>query len=167
MSVGYHTPSKTQDRFVAPYPDTTQPKAATQVSVPQLAPARGLTIVQPVQNMNRVAGHQEESKSQQLPAELVRARQVKALGTQASAAVLGLGLTAAWFQGFEMPSLARWSVYGLACFICLGAVVLGLAATKDKAQIELHEGRLYIQWGAPSTGPPIAEGAIRVQPFQM
>ena len=112
------------------------------------------------------AGHQEQTKSQQLPAELVRARQFKALGTQASAAVLGLGLTAAWFQGFEMPSLAQWSVTGLACFICLGAVVLGLAATKDKAQIELHEGRLYIQWGAPSTGPPLAQGAIQVQPLQ-
>ena len=113
------------------------------------------------------AGHQEETKSQQLPAELVRARQVKALGTQVSAAVLGLGLTAAWFQGVGMPSLAQWSVTGLACLICLGAVVLGLAATKDKAQIEVHEGRLYIQWGAPSTGPPLAEGAIEVQPLQM
>ena len=62
-----------------------------------------------------------------------------------------------------MPSLAQWSVTGLACFVCLGAVVLGLAATTDKAQIEVHEGRLYIQWGAPSSGPPVAKGAVEVQ----
>lgn len=66
-----------------------------------------------------------------------------------------------------MPWLAQRSVTGLACFVCLGAVVLGLAATKDKAQIELHDGRLYIQWGAPSSGPPLAEGAIEVQPLRL
>ena len=109
-------------------------------------------------------GTQVEKQSQQLPAELVQARQIKALGTQASAAILGIGLTVAWVQGFQMPNLAQWSVTGLACCVCLGAVVLGLAATTNKAQIELHEGRLYIQWGAPSTGPPLAEGAIEVQP---
>lgn len=98
-----------------------------------------------------------------LPPGLLRARQVKTVGTKASAAVFALGLTAAWFQGIKMPSPGQWSAAGLASFVCLGAIVLGVAVTKDKAQIEIHGGRLYIQWGAPSTGPPLAEGAIQVQ----
>lgn len=109
---------------------------------------------------------QTHSQPTQLPAELVRARQLKTIGTQASAAVLGLGLTAASLQGLETPSLPQWSFTGLACFVSVGAVALGLAVTKDKAQLELHEGRLYIQWGAPSTGPPLAEGAIQVRPTE-
>lgn len=113
------------------------------------------------------AGEQTHSQPTQLPAELVRARQLKTIGTQASAAVLGLGLTAASLQGLETPSLPQWSFTGLACFVSVGAVALGLAVTKDKAQLELHEGRLYIQWGAPSTGPPLAEGAIQVQSLQV
>ena len=80
-----------------------------------------------------------------------------------SAAVIGLGLTTAYVQGIEMPSPAQWSVTGLAALTCLGVLALGLAVTKDKAQIELHEGRLYIQWGAPSSGPPVAEDAIQVR----
>lgn len=94
----------------------------------------------------------------------MRARQVKAVGTKASAAVLGLGLCAAWFQGIDMPSPAQWSITGLASVICVGAVLLGLAITRDQAQVELHQGRVYIQWGAPSTGPPLSEGAVEVQP---
>lgn len=113
------------------------------------------------QNSTRKPGSTE---IRQLPAELVRARQIKTVGTQASAAVFGLGLTAAWFQGFDLPRPAQWSVTGLACFVCVGTVALGLAATSDKAQIELHEGRLYVQWGAPSTGPALAEGAVEVRP---
>lgn len=109
------------------------------------------------------AGKPGSTEIRQLPAELVRARQIKTVGTQASAAVFGLGLTAAWFQGFDLPRPAQWSVTGLACFVCVGTVALGLAATSDKAQIELHEGRLYVQWGAPSTGPALAEGAVEVQ----
>ena len=150
---------------MALYLDVSQPKAAKQVSVPQLA-CDGNYCAASLTASTFPAGHQEQTESQQLPAELVRARQAKALGTQASAAVLGLGLTAAWYEGFKMPRLAPWSAIGLACLACLGALILGLAATKDKAQIELHQGRLYIQWGAPSTGPPLAEGAIEVQPLQ-
>ena len=112
------------------------------------------------------AGNKVNTQPQQLPAELLRARQQRTLGTQASAAILGLGLTVAWFQGLEVPSLPQSSVTGLFCTVCVGAVILGLAVNKDKAQVELHEGRLYIQWGAPSSGPQLAEGAIEVQPLQ-
>lgn len=112
------------------------------------------------------AGEQVHTQPRQLPAELVRARQLRTVGTQASAAVLGLGLIAALSQGLETPSLPQWSFTGLACLVAVGAVVLGLAVTKDKAQLELHEGRLYIQWGAPSRGPPLAERAIEVQSLQ-
>lgn len=110
-------------------------------------------------------GSQSKSGSQPLPASLVRARQVKAVGTKASAAVLGLGLCAACFQGIDMPSPAQWSITGLASVICVGAVLLGLAVTRDQAQVELHQGRVYIQWGAPSTGPPLSEGAVEVKPM--
>ena len=110
-------------------------------------------------------GSQLKTQTKHLPAPLVQARQLKAVGTKASAAVLGLGLCAAWLQGIEMPSPAQWSITGLASVVCLGAVLLGLAVTRDQAQVEIHQGRLYIQWGAPSTGPPLAEGAVKVKPM--
>ncbi len=102
------------------------------------------------------------TSQQQLPPELIRARRFKATGFGASAAVLGVGLGTAWVQGVPLPSLGPWSFVGSASLIPVGAVVLLLAITRDKAQIEVHKGRLYIQWGSPSTGAPLADGSIEV-----
>jgi len=99
---------------------------------------------------------------QQLPSKLIRARRFKATGFGASAAVLGVGLGTAWMQGVPLPSIGPWSSLGPALLVSVGAVVLLLAITKDKAQIEVHKGRLYIQWGSPSTGAPLADGSIEV-----
>ncbi|DBB09159.1 hypothetical protein WJX82_002108 [Trebouxia sp. C0006] len=104
------------------------------------------------------------TSQQQLPPELIRARRFKATGFGASAAVLGVGLGTAWVQGVPLPSLGPWSFVGSASLIPVGAVVLLLAITRDKAQIEVHKGRLYIQWGSPSTGAPLADGSIEVRP---
>ncbi len=102
------------------------------------------------------------TSQQQLPSKLIRARRFKATGFGASAAILGVGLGTAWVQGVPLPSLGPWSFLGSALLAPVGAVVLLLAITKDKAQIEVHKGRLYIQWGSPSTGAPLADGSIEV-----
>lgn len=106
----------------------------------------------------------QTTSQQQLPSKLIRARRFKATGFGASAAVLGVGLGTAWVQGVPLPSPGPWSFLGSALLIPVGAVVLMLAITKDKAQIEVHKGRLYIQWGSPSTGAPLADGSIKVRP---
>ena len=102
------------------------------------------------------------TSQQQLPSKLIRARRFKATGFGASAAILGVGLGTAWVQGVPLPSLGPWSFLGSALLAPVGAVVLLLAITKVKAQIEVHKGRLYIQWGSPSTGAPLADGSIEV-----
>lgn len=104
----------------------------------------------------------QTTSQQQLPSKLIRARRFKATGFGASAALLGVGLGTAWVQGVPLPSPGPWSFFGSALLIPVGAVVLLLAITKDKAQIEVHKGRLYIQWGSPSTGAPLADGSIEV-----
>ncbi|DBA77301.1 hypothetical protein WJX79_008098 [Trebouxia sp. C0005] len=104
------------------------------------------------------------TSQQQLPSKLIRARRFKATGFGASAAVLGVGLGTAWVQGVPLPNLGPWSFLGSALLVPVGAVVLLLAITKDKAQVEVHKGRLYIQWGSPSTGAPLADGSIEVRP---
>ena len=112
-------------------------------------------------HLSLIADTKARTASQQLPSKLIRARRFKATGFGASAAVLGVGLGTAWVQGVPLPSLG-WSFLGSALLVPVGAVVLLLAITKDKAQIEVHKGRLYIQWGSPSTGAPLADGSIKV-----
>ncbi len=103
-----------------------------------------------------------KDSNQELPAELVRARQLKKLGFGASAAAFGIGLSTAWVQDVALPDLGGWLLLVPALLVPFGAVLLLLAVTKDKAQIELHKGRLYVQWGSPSSGAPLAAGSVEV-----
>ena len=110
----------------------------------------------------RADTQQLTTSQRQLPAELLKARQFKVAGLSISGAVLFLGLAAAWVQGVALPNTGAWSNLVAALLVPVGAAVLLLAVTADKAQIELHKGRLYIQWGSPSTGVPLADDSVEV-----
>lgn len=93
---------------------------------------------------------------------LIRARQLKAVGFTASAAILGIGLIAAWVQGVRLPLPEQLPLSAPILAGTAATVLLLSAVLKDKAQVEVHKGRLYIQWGSPSTGTPLIDGSIEV-----
>ncbi|KAK9823631.1 hypothetical protein WJX72_004345 [[Myrmecia] bisecta] len=74
-----------------------------------------------------------------LPAELVRARQLKQAGLRASGVMLALAAATATATATK-------------------------AVLADKVQLEVHKGRVYVQWGAPMSGPPVSPTAIEVRP---
>lgn len=94
-----------------------------------------------------------------LPEHLVAARKRKRIGLLASAGLAVTGLAAG--ITFEVSHI-RWAT---ASFLAICG--LGTAASTGFGGLlrtELHNGRLYIQWGEspPESGPPAAQGAIEV-----
>ena len=75
---------------------------------------------------------------------------------------MGAGLSTAWVQGIELPQVGQWLIAVPLVGGAVASLPLLVAATQDKAQVEVHNGRLYIQWGAPSKGSPLAKGSIEV-----
>lgn len=107
-----------------------------------------------------------QTTTQELLVHLIRARQLKAVGFTASAAILGIGLIAAWVQGVRLPLPEQLPLSAPILAGTAATVLLLSAVLKDKAQVEVHKGRLYIQWGSPSTGTPLIDGSIEVHPTE-
>ncbi|PSC68497.1 ras-related Rab-4A isoform B [Micractinium conductrix] len=66
----------------------------------------------------------------------------------------------------QLPPLSGMLVPAAA--LLLGGPLLAAAVAKaalgDCFHLELHRGRLYVQAGVPSTGPPLSPGAVEVRP---
>lgn len=101
------------------------------------------------------------SKQSQLPQELIKARQLKSTGLATSAVFIGTALTVATTQGVSLPSVPSWLIWGLLA-VSTGVAGVLVVAAQEGLQYELHNGRLYIQWGSPSEGVPVAPEAIQV-----
>lgn len=105
----------------------------------------------------------------ELPPQLIRARKIKQLGLASSTALLGTGL-AFLVANAQLPviserlwqSLSPWAAASILSTVALAAC----KAKKDGLEIEVHNGRLYLQWNLPpKDGPQVEEGAIVVRSF--
>lgn len=64
--------------------------------------------------------------------------------------------------GAHLPSLSHLvAVATTSCAVAMGVLRLSFG---DKAHLELHRGRLYLQLGVPGEGPRVLPGSIIVQP---
>lgn len=99
-----------------------------------------------------------------LPANLVQARRLRSMGLSMSGLMLLGGLGVAFLGDVPLPRPPDWvpNFFAIVSTVGFG----GLAATKfimgDALQIEVHEGRLYIQHGVPVSGPPAGPNSIQV-----
>lgn len=101
------------------------------------------------------------TSKKQLPAELINARRLKFAGLAFSLVCLGTALTVAIAEGVPLPVVPTWLLWGVTV-VGAGSTALLWAAAQQEVQVELHNGRLYIQWGSPSEGAPLAAGSIQV-----
>ena len=101
------------------------------------------------------------TSKKQLPAELINARRLKFAGLAFSLASLGTALTVGIAEGVPLPVVPTWLLWGVTV-VGAGSTALLWAATQQEVQVELHSGRLYIQWGSPSEGAPLAAESIQV-----
>ena len=95
-----------------------------------------------------------------LPPHLTAARARKRVGLLTSAGLAVAGVTAG--NTLAIPGTG-WATATLAA-VC-GLVALASTGFGGLLRAELHNGRLYLQWGeaAPSEGPPAQLGAIEVR----
>ncbi len=104
--------------------------------------------------------------SPSLPAKLTNARRTRALGLGLSGAFFVGGLGLALTQDLQLPTpqLPEWFPWFLAAspFAAAATLAAAKASMGDAMQLEMHNGRLYVQWGAPSEGPPLAPASIEV-----
>lgn len=101
------------------------------------------------------------SSEQQLPDQLIKARKLKSAGLATSAVLVGAALSVATAQDIPLPAVPSWLIWGLAA-IGFGSAALLVVAAQEGLQFELHNGRLYIQWGSPNEGALVAPGSIEV-----
>lgn len=97
----------------------------------------------------------------QLPQELVKARRLKSAGLATSAVFLLTALAVAKAEEVPLPAVPSWLVWG-AVFTGVGGIVLLWEASNQGLQFELHNGRLYFQWGSPMEGARLEAGSIQV-----
>ena len=96
----------------------------------------------------------------QLPAELVRARQLRQGGL-----ALSTGLVAASAAVLSLQPGGLQPPEGLAASVLPAGGVLAvvlLALSQSRVQTEVHNGRLYISFNGPLSGPPVEAGSIEV-----
>lgn len=85
----------------------------------------------------------------------------------ASTALLGSGIALLKASDLQLPSLSvgfapSFALVG-AIFILTGVAVAFSEARQDRLVVELHNGRLYIQWNVPPRDAPvIVDGAVEV-----
>jgi len=84
-------------------------------------------------------------------------------------AVGGSAATAATYSvlsSADLPQLPGWLVWSPAYLLASTAAAAAVAKVilGDMFHITPHKGRLYMQVGVPSDGPPMQEGAVVVRP---
>lgn len=88
------------------------------------------------------------------------------LAAVAGLAAIGAACYATLSAQPELPPLD--AVLGPAAAVLLGgpalALLLAKAVLRDRLQVELHRGRLYLSAGMPLSGLPLAPGAVAVRP---
>lgn len=69
-------------------------------------------------------------------------------------------------SSMDLPPVSQWLVpltLGSAMG-ATGSAVTAKVLLGDYFHVEIHSGRIYIQWGAPSQGPLLQSGAVEVRP---
>jgi hypothetical protein len=131
-----------------------------------------------VQVHTRTGGHVSSMKTTE-PEERSASNTDKLLQKQLRMGLFSIACSAAGFACYSflsqpgiqgsLPKVPEWLAPGIA-FTAAGLIVmLGLAKAtfmRDTLHLELHRGRLYVQVGVPSHGPPRPAGSIKVLPTE-
>ena len=90
---------------------------------------------------------------------------MKRAGLAGSATLVAGSVLLAGAKGIPIPEVAGWIPWGAAAALIapLAALAVSKAVLGDKLEVELHNGRLYVQWDVPSAdAPALMEGAVQV-----
>ena len=108
-------------------------------------------------------------RGQQQTGELRRPLPAAAAPAFDALAAAGAGCYRLLSSAPQLPPLGpALSAAGVLAGAVMGTGLVGGVALKaamgDRFHAELHRGRLYVQFGVPSQGPPVAAGAVVVRP---
>lgn len=103
-------------------------------------------------------------KTPSLPAKIVNARRLRRAGLSISGLLVLGSLGLAVREEIPLISAPSWLPYVLVTTPAAALTILALlkATMGDTLNVELHEGRLYIQYGVPMSGPPLPPSSIQV-----
>lgn len=103
-------------------------------------------------------------KTPTLPAKLVNARHLRRAGLSISGLFVLGSLGLAVREEIPLISAPDWLPYVLITTPAAAVTAFALfkAIMGDALQVELHDGRVYIQYGVPVSGPPLPTASIQV-----
>eukprot|EP00884_Botryococcus_braunii_P015259 jgi/Botrbrau1/2416/Bobra.0395s0042.2 len=101
-----------------------------------------------------------------LPENLVQARRLRGMGISLSGLLLLGGLGMALVGDVPLPHAPSWvpKLLMLSSTVSVGVLTAAKVAMGEELQIEVHKGRIYVQYGVPVSGPVAAPNSIQVRP---